>query len=123
MSGRCIAGRELGDEVGAWLRPVSDRHEEVSEHDRRYADGSDPHVLDIVDIPLIAPRANRHQPENWLAAREARPKTGYSPVASSLRTWIDSSILLRHSGLTGTSRSTARTIESPTIVQLASGVL
>lgn len=44
INGRCIAGREVGGrDTGRWVRPVSDRaHEEVSEHERQYNDGSDP---------------------------------------------------------------------------------
>ena len=68
MSGRCVAGRELGGEApGAWVRPVSDRpHEEVSLEEQRYENGATPQLLDIVDIPLTAPRPGVHQPENWL---------------------------------------------------------
>jgi Dual OB-containing domain len=68
LHGRCIAGRELlAGRPGEWVRPVSDReHEEVSEYERQYEDGSDPRILDIIDVPLIAPRASPHQPENWL---------------------------------------------------------
>ncbi len=68
LHGRCVAGRELlAGSLGGWIRPVSDRtHEEVSEHERQYEDGSDPRVLDIIDIPLIGPRSKSHQPENWL---------------------------------------------------------
>lgn len=49
LQGRCIAGRELvGGKPAAWIRPVSDReHEEVSECERQYQDGSDPRVLDM----------------------------------------------------------------------------
>lgn len=68
LSGRCLAGKELtATGPGAWLRPVSDRpSEEVSERERQYQDGSDPQVLDIIDIPLKAPRPKNYQSENWL---------------------------------------------------------
>ena len=68
LQGRCVAGIELVDNQRAgWIRPVSAReHEEVSEHERQYPDGSDPRVLDIVDVPLIEPRPRNYQQENWL---------------------------------------------------------
>src|SRR5882762_3789263 len=68
LSGRCIAGREnAAGKPGVWIRPVSDRdHQEVSEHERQYQDGSDPQVPDIIDIPLIEPRPHLFQQENWL---------------------------------------------------------
>jgi hypothetical protein len=68
LSGRCIAGKENVDgKPGGWVRPVSDReHEEVSELERRYEDGSDPKVLDLIDVPLIEARAHAFQRENWL---------------------------------------------------------
>jgi hypothetical protein len=57
----------LGDSVGGWIRPVSDRErEEVSAYERQYRDGSDPRVLDVIDVPLIEPRRRLHQRENWL---------------------------------------------------------
>lgn len=69
LAGRCIAGREWlgGREPGRWLRPVSEReHQEVSEYERQYEDGSDPRVLDIIDIPVVGPKPEGCQTENWL---------------------------------------------------------
>ena len=68
LNGRCVAGREWNDgRAGAWIRPVSDReHQEVSEYERQYEDGSDPCVLDIVDVPVLKPTPTDHQTENWL---------------------------------------------------------
>ena len=68
MSGRCIAGREVLDTgAGDWIRPISDRPtEEVSEDERQYQDGSDPRVLDVVDIPLKRAHPHACQSENWL---------------------------------------------------------
>jgi hypothetical protein len=66
LSGRCLAGKETGGS-GTWVRPVSDRlHQEVSEHERQYEDGSDPKVLDIIDVPLLHSQPNAYQSENWL---------------------------------------------------------
>lgn len=68
LNGRCVAGIELsGNQRVGWIRPVSAReHEEVSEYERQYEDGSDPRVLDVMNVPLIEPRPKGYQQENWL---------------------------------------------------------
>ena len=68
LQGRCIAGREWHNtQAGAWVRPVSGRDgQEVSEYERQYEDGSDPQVLDVIDVPILEPRPNNYQTENWL---------------------------------------------------------
>ena len=38
----------------------------MSEYERQYEDGSDPRVLDIVDVPVLEPLPNDFQTENWL---------------------------------------------------------
>ena len=69
LSGRCIAGKELLEDgrPGGWVRPVSAREkEEVSECERQYQDGSDPRVLDVIDVPLFNALPKDYQQENWL---------------------------------------------------------
>ena len=68
LNGRCVAGREwTGDRVGRWIRPVGNRDDqEVSEYERQYEDGSDPRVLDVIDIPMLKPCPTSFQSENWL---------------------------------------------------------
>lgn len=67
-SGRCVAGREVKTGgAGGWVRPVSSRPmEEVSETERQYEDGTDPKVLDVIEIPLIKHKPHACQTENWL---------------------------------------------------------
>lgn len=67
LAGRCLAGKVVGGSPSRWIRPVSSRpHEEVSEYERQYEDGSDPQVLDVVSVPLVEQRPKNYQQENWL---------------------------------------------------------
>ena len=69
LAHRCIAGREWSADGGAgnWIRPVSARSgRDVSEYERQYEDGSDPRVLDIINVPVIEPKPEGPQAENWL---------------------------------------------------------
>lgn len=68
IAGRCVAGKEIGGgKVGRWVRPISGRPTgELSEEDRRFENGRDPKLLDIVRIPMIEPRAHGFQTENHL---------------------------------------------------------
>ena len=68
-NGRCIAGKELLEDgsAGGWVRPVSAREdEEVSVVERQYEDGSEPRVLDVIELPVVESRPKGYQQENWL---------------------------------------------------------
>ena len=68
LHGRCVAGREWnGAEAGGWIRPVSAGDGgAVSEYERQYEDGSDPQVLDVIDVPVLESQPSDYQTENWL---------------------------------------------------------
>jgi len=83
MSGRCLAGKEVTRPgYGGWIRPVSNRPtEEISEEERRYEDGQDPKLLDIIDIPMTTAKPHTFQNENHLIDDEYYwAKTGRASV-------------------------------------------
>ena len=81
ITGRCVAGKEIaGEKIGGWIRPVSSRPAgELSEEERRYENGQDPKLLDVITIPMVEPRPHGFQSENhliddgyyWAKEREA----------------------------------------------------
>lgn len=85
VNGRCIAGREItGSGPSGWVRPISAReHEEVSERERLYEDGSEPDALDVIDIQFLRACPKNHQQENWLLD----PRCRWEKVGSI--TWDD----------------------------------
>lgn len=66
--GRCIAGLRL--DGGGWLRPVGpDRDGELSPNHYTLDDGTEPKILDVIDVTVSRPRPEPHQPENWLIGK------------------------------------------------------
>ena len=52
---------------GGWIRPVNSfGGKGLSKHERECTGGGEPHVLDVVDVPLLNPQPKYHQEENWL---------------------------------------------------------
>lgn len=90
-SGRCVAGKEVHESgAGAWVRPVSDRpNHEVSEEERRYKDGGDPQLLDIIKVPCTRHDPVSHQHENHVIdpnyywSKEGRVAWG------AIHVWVD----------------------------------
>jgi hypothetical protein len=57
----------LDNGYGGWIRPVSVRPSaEISLEERRYENGGDPQIFDVINIPMIAPVPRVHQTENHM---------------------------------------------------------
>jgi hypothetical protein len=66
--GHCVAGLELGADgkLGKWMRPVGPRESEsLTPDERRYADGTEPRLLDIIEMELLEHVPHGHQTENY----------------------------------------------------------
>jgi len=100
-AGRCIAGKEmLPDGFGGWVRPVSGRTTtELGRNERRYDDGKDPKIGDVMQVSLLEPAPHLYQRENQLvdAAQPYRrlsrlPWDLVSPMLDHPETlWVDGS--------------------------------
>ena len=71
-------------------------HRKVQEYEHQYEDGSDPRLLEIIDIPVLELQPAGCQKENWLLDPEYRKKvSSYSPLDLSALTdlvealWIE----------------------------------
>src|SRR5262249_4185476 len=71
-SGRCLAGKEVFDsgkswKIGGWIRPVTTQEGgEISAYQMSQALGSDPKLLEVIEIPFSGAVPLSYQPENWL---------------------------------------------------------
>ena len=69
--GRCIAGKELDQQglSGSWFRPVSKRQSgELWHTERRYSNGDEPRLLDIIKLSCEQKRPHPYQFENHIIA-------------------------------------------------------
>lgn len=65
LNGRCVAGLRTNGQ--GWLRPISDTEDgTLSRNDYALDGGGETEVLDVVNVPVLWPRPEPHQPENWV---------------------------------------------------------
>lgn len=73
---RCIAGRELWfsrgvHRLGPWVRPVTAVGKgEIAMDQSALPDGSQPAIMDIIDVPVLEHANDPTQPENWRLATD-----------------------------------------------------
>ena len=62
FGGRCVAGKEINPNgtLGVWVRPVTNQgNGEVTNWECQYPDGTEPKVLDVLDISATWTRTQR----------------------------------------------------------------
>jgi len=93
-NGRCIAGI---DETGRWVRPVSSSKKRAIDKETRIIDGSEPQILDILEIPLHAHGpVEGCQPENKLLKDGQWKKVGQVRPKDLLKYCEDDSVILHN---------------------------
>ena len=88
QSERCIAGLEIeGSQLSRWIRPVSSRPlGEFGFPERKLTTGSDPELLDILEISMLGSRPHGCQTENHLIDHNSSwVKLGEFPKQQLLR--------------------------------------
>ena len=108
-NGRCIAGI---DEAGRWVRPVSSGKKRAIDQETRIINGSEPRILDILEIPLHAHGPDDGcQPENKLLKAGQWKKVGQVRPKGLLKYCEDDSVVL-HNNLDHVRASCFRMIPS-----------
>ena len=93
-NGRCIAGI---DETGRWVRPVSSSKKRAIGQETRMIEGSEPKVLDILEVPLQAHGpVDGCQPENKLLKTGQWQKVGSIKPKDLLKYCEDDSTILHN---------------------------
>jgi hypothetical protein len=93
-NGRCIVGL---NEAGQWVRPVPASKKRAIDKDIRIIDGSEPQILDILEIPLYAHGpAEGCQPENKLLKDGQWEKVGQVRPKDLLKYCEDDSVILHN---------------------------
>ncbi len=91
-NGRCVAGKiiENNETPGSWIRPVSSRHSrEISLAERRYGDGTDSNLLDIIRMRFVKHFPSDAQPENWLIDENVRWEKIGQIRFGQIHPWLD----------------------------------
>lgn len=71
---RCVAGKERGPKgFGRWIRPISDLPKgDLTFQHRRYEDGADPKLLDVLTMQFLQAQPQGCQKENHLIDSNTR---------------------------------------------------